>query len=207
MLTLTGDVQAAYALTVTREGWIVIPNVGQIPVANLTMAQLNDLLFARLSRSYSGIRRTNPTDALHDQRGGVGHAAGVRDGRRGAAGGVPVSNMGTMLTALYAAGGPTDNGSMRSVQLVRGGKTIDTLDVYDYLLAGATGNDLRLESGDIVFVPVRGGRVRVAGGVMRPATYELKPGETLPDALKMAGGFRATADRRSHRDRAGGAAG
>ena len=69
--------------------------------------------------------------------------------------------------------------------------------MYDYLLAGGTAKDLRLQSGDIVFVPVRGGRVRVAGGVMRPATYELKPGETLPDALKMAGGFRATADRRT----------
>ena len=197
VLTLTGDVQAAYALTVTREGWIVIPNVGQIPVANLTMAQLNDLLFARLSKSYSGIRRSNPTTHFTISVAGLGTRQVYVTGDVAQPGAYRVSNMGTMLTALYAAGGPTDNGTMRSVQLVRGGKTIDTLDVYDYLLAGATGKDLRLESGDIVFVPVRGGRVRVAGGVMRPATYELKPGETLPDALRMAGGFRATADRRA----------
>ena len=199
VLTLTGDVQAAYSLTVTREGWIVIPNVGQIPVANLTMAQLNDLLFARLSRSYSGIRRNNPTAHFTISVAGLGTRQVYVTGDVAQPGAYRVSNMGTMLTALYAAGGPTDNGSMRSVQLVRGGKTIDTLDVYDYLLAGGTGKDLRLESGDIVFVPVRGGRVRVAGGVMRPATYELKPGETLPDALRMAGGFRATADRRAIR--------
>ncbi len=199
VLTLTGDVQAAYSLTVTREGWIVIPNVGQIPVANLTMAQLNDLLFARLSRSYSGIRRNNPTAHFTISVAGLGTRQVYVTGDVAQPGAYRVSNMGTMLTALYAAGGPTDNGTMRSVQLVRGGKTIDTLDVYDYLLAGGTGKDLRLQSGDIVFVPVRGGRVRVAGGVMRPATYELKPGETLPDALRMAGGFRATADRRAIR--------
>ncbi len=197
VLTLTGDVQQAYALTVTREGWIVIPNVGQIPVANLTMAQVNDLLFARLSRAYSGIRRNNPTAHFTISVAGLGTRQVYVTGDVAQPGAYRVSNMGTMLTALYAAGGPTDNGSMRSVQLVRGGKTIDTLDVYDYLLAGGTGKDLRLQSGDIVFVPVRGGRVRVAGAVMRPATYELKPGETLPDALRMAGGFRATADRRT----------
>lgn len=199
VLTLTGDVQAAYSLTVTREGWIVIPNVGQIPVANLTMAQLNDLLFARLSRSYSGIRRNNPTAHFTISVAGLGTRQVYVTGDVAQPGAYRVSNMGTMLTALYAAGGPTDNGSMRRVELVRGGQTIDTLDVYDYLLAGGTGKDLRLQSGDIVFVPVRGGRVRVAGAVMRPATYELKPGETLPDALRMAGGFRATADRRAVR--------
>ncbi|MGH7688002.1 MAG: SLBB domain-containing protein [Gemmatimonadaceae bacterium] len=197
VLTLTGDVQQAYALTVTREGWIVIPNVGQIPVANLTMAQVNDLLFARLSRAYSGIRRNNPTAHFTISVAGLGTRQVYVTGDVAQPGSYRVSNMGTMLTALYAAGGPTDNGSMRSVQLVRGGKTIDTLDVYDYLLAGGTAKDLRLQSGDIVFVPVRGGQVRVAGAVMRPATYELTPGEALPDALKMAGGFRATADRRA----------
>jgi polysaccharide biosynthesis/export protein len=199
VLTLTGDVQAAYALTVTREGWIVIPNVGQIPVANLTMAQVNDLLFARLSRSYSGIRRTDPTTHFTISVAGLGTRQVYVTGDVKRPGSYRVSNLGTMLTALYAAGGPTDNGSMRSVRLVRGGRTIDTLDVYAYLLAGGTGRDLRLQSGDIVFVPVRGGRVRVAGAVMRPATYELKPGEgeALPDVLGMAGGFRATADRRT----------
>ncbi len=196
VLTLTGDVQVAYALTVTREGWIVIPNVGQIPVANLTMTQVNDLLFARLSKSYSGIRRTDPTTHFTVSVAGLGTRQVYVTGDVKQPGAYRVSNLGTMLTALYAAGGPTDNGGMRSVQLVRGGKTIDTLDVYDYLLAGGTARDLRLQSGDIVFVPVRGGRVRMAGAVMRPATYELKPGEELPDALKIAGGFRATADRR-----------
>ncbi|HVB32045.1 MAG TPA: SLBB domain-containing protein [Gemmatimonadaceae bacterium] len=197
VLTLTGDVQAAYALTVTREGWIVIPNVGQIPVANLTMTQLNNLLFARLSRSYSGIKRTDPTTHFTVSVAGLGTRQVYVTGDVKQPGAYQVSNLGTMLTALYAAGGPTDNGSMRGVQLVRGGKPVDTLDVYDYLLAGNAAKDVRLQSGDIVFVPVRGGRVRIAGGVMRPATYELKPSETLADALRMAGGFRATADRRS----------
>jgi protein involved in polysaccharide export with SLBB domain len=197
VLTLTGQVQAAYALTVTREGWVVIPGVGQIPVANLSMAQLNDLLFARLSKAFSGIRRENPSTHFTVSVAGLGTLQVYVTGDVARPGAYRVSNLGTMLTALYAAGGPTDNGSMRDIQLVRGGTTIDTLDVYDYLQAGKTARDLRLQSGDIVFVPVRGGRVRIAGAVMRPATYELKPGDGLQDALGLAGGFRATADRRS----------
>ena len=73
------------------------------------------------------------------------------------------------------------------------GKTVATLDVYDYLLRGDASGDVRLENGDVVFVPVHGARVRIAGEVKRPATYELKDGETLADVVAAAGGFRANA--------------
>ena len=75
----------------------------------------------------------------------------------------------------------------------RGGAAVAALDVYDYLLRGDNSADVRLENGDVLFVRTHGPRVRVAGEVVRPATYELKPGETLRDALTAAGGFRATA--------------
>src|SRR5207244_509337 len=82
-------------------------------------------------------------------------------------------------------------------ELRRRDKLAGTLDLYDYLLRGDASHDLRLDAGDIVFVRPRAGRVRVTGAVVRPATYELKPGETLTDAIAMAGGYRAEADRRS----------
>jgi protein involved in polysaccharide export with SLBB domain len=100
-----------------------------------------------------------------------------------------VSAAGTVLTALYAAGGPTSNGSFRRVDVRRGGKLIDSLDVYDYLLQGINRSDLRLESGDVVFVPVHGGFVELAGEVTRPAIYELRPHETLRELIQFAGGF------------------
>jgi protein involved in polysaccharide export with SLBB domain len=100
-----------------------------------------------------------------------------------------MSGAGTVLTALYAAGGPTTSGSFRRVDVRRGGKLVDSLDIYDYLLRGMNLGDIRLETGDIVFVPVHRGFVRIAGEVNRPAVYELQPNETLRDLIQFAGGF------------------
>jgi hypothetical protein len=95
----------------------------------------------------------------------------------------PVSAAGTALTALYAAGGPTPNGSLRRVQIRRGGKLVETLDAYDYLVRGDASHDPRLESGDVIFVPIRGPSVRVVGEINRPGTYELRQGESLADVV------------------------
>jgi protein involved in polysaccharide export with SLBB domain len=194
VLILTGEVELAHTLDVTREGFIVIPQVGQMGVANLTMAQLEDLLYARLSRSYSGIRRganapTRFSVSVSRLRaiqvfvtGDVVRPSSYR-----------ISSAGTAMTALYAAGGPTENGSLREVTVRRAGQVVGTLDVYDYLLRGDNSGDVRLENGDVLFVRTHGPRVRVAGEVLRPATYELLPTETVRDAVRAAGGFKPTA--------------
>lgn len=197
VLILTGDVEDAYELPVTREGFVVIPTVGQVSVAGLTLAQLEDVLQSRLSRVYSGIGRS-PGAAT---RFSVS-VARIRSNQVYVVGDVEVpgsyrvSSAGTAMSALYAAGGPTVNGSLRRVEIRRGGRTIATLDVYDYLLRGSSADDPRLQSGDVVFVPSHGPRARIWGGVIRPATYELAPGEQLDDLIRAAGGFKATADRR-----------
>src|SRR5439155_11708578 len=98
-----------------------------------------------------------------------------------------ISSLGTVLSALYAAGGLTDRAQLRGVEVRRQGKTIATLDLYDYLLRGDTRSDVRLETGDVVFVPVHETRAEVAGAVLRPAIYELKAGETLADLIGAAG--------------------
>ena len=104
-------------------------------------------------------------------------------------GAYPVSAAGTVLNALYAAGGPTTNGSFRRVDVRRGGQLVDSVDVYDYLTRGINPSGVRLQAGDVVFVPVHGGLAKLAGKVKRPAVYELRPNETLRDALRYAGGF------------------
>jgi protein involved in polysaccharide export with SLBB domain len=93
------------------------------------------------------------------------------------------------MTALYAAGGPGLNGSFRRVEIRRAGQLLDSLDLYDYLLRGDNSHDVRLQNGDVVFVPARFIRVKITGEVIRPAIYELRPGETLRDMLQAAGGF------------------
>lgn len=196
VLILTGDVELAHTLDVTREGFVVIPQVGQLHVANLTLGQLEDLLYSRLGRVYSGVRRGGGTTRFSVSVSRLRSNQVFVVGDVVSPGSYRVSSAGTALTALYAAGGPSLSGSLRGVEVRRGGAVVSTLDVYDYLLNGDASKDVRLENGDIVFVPPYKSRVRVVGEVLRPATYELKPGETLADVLRAAGGFTARAARR-----------
>jgi protein involved in polysaccharide export with SLBB domain len=190
VLILTGDVEQAHSLDVNREGFVVIPQVGQVHVANLTLGQLEDVLYARLSRVYSGIRRgPRATTKFQISVGRLRNIQVFVVGDVVRPGAYQISAAGTVLTALYSAGGPTSNGSFRRVDVRRGGKLVDSLDVYDYLLRGINRSDIRLESGDVVFVPVHQGFVKMAGEVTRPAIYELLPGETLRDLVQFAGGF------------------
>jgi polysaccharide export outer membrane protein len=194
-LILTGDVEQSYQLPVSREGLIVIPQVGQIYVNNMTMADLENALYTRLGRVYSGVRRgAGATTHFYITPARLGSNQIYVTGDVLRPGAYRISSAATALTALYASLGPSDDGSLRRV-LIRRGTAADTLDVYDYLLNGITTHDVRLNNGDLVFVPIHGPRVRIVGEVPRPATYEMRPNETLADALRFAGGFSATAAR------------
>jgi len=196
VLILTGEVETAQTLDVTREGFVLIPQVGQIAVANLTVAQLEELLYARLGRVYSGVKKGS-TATTHFQVS----IAKLRSNQVFVVGDVVrpgsyrVSSAGTLMTALYAAGGPSDNGTFRTISLRRGGKEVGKLDVYDYLVRGDASRDLRLESGDVVFVGTHGPHVRIVGEITRSAIYELHAGETLADLVMTAGGLTASASK------------
>lgn len=194
VLILTGDVELAYTLQVTREGFVLIPQVGQVFVSNLTLDQLRDVLYARLGRVYSGVRRSaNATTRFDISVANVRANQVYVVGEVSQPGAYQISSLGTVLTALYVAGGLTERAAMRQVEVRRAGRPIAALDLYDYLLRGDTRSDIRLETGDVVFVPVHGTRAEVAGAVTRPAIYELKSGETLGDLVRAAGGFRPEA--------------
>jgi polysaccharide biosynthesis/export protein len=196
VLILTGDVELAYTLDVTREGFVLVPQVGQINVANLTLSQLEDLLYTRLGRSYSGVRRgadATTRFSISVARLRSNQIFVVGDVAR--PGSYRISAAGTALTALYAAGGPTINGSLRAVQIRRNGRTVGTIDLYDYLLRGDASRDARLLNGDIVFVPVHTGRVRIVGEVTRPGTYEIGGSGSLSEIVRAAGGLLPTAAR------------
>jgi polysaccharide biosynthesis/export protein len=190
VLILTGDVERSHTLEVTREGFVVIPQVGQVYVANLTLGQLEDQLYGRLGRVYSGVRRgPNATTRFQLSIGRLRNIQVYVAGDVVRPGAYQMSAAGTVLTALYAAGGPTTNGTFRYVQIRRGRALLDSLDLYEYLLRGSNPTEIRLQSGDVVFVPVHGARATVTGRVLRPAVYELLPTETLQDAIAFAGGL------------------
>src|SRR5207302_6366528 len=142
------------------EGFILIPQVGQVFVSNLTLDQLRDVLYARLGRVYSGVKRAASASTRFDIS-----VANVRAnqvyvvGEVAQPGAYQISSLGTVLTGLYAAGGVTGRAKLRGVEVRRFGKVVATLDLYDYLLHGDTKSDIRLETGDVVFVAVHGTRV------------------------------------------------
>lgn len=197
VLILTGDVEASYQLEVTREGFVVIPQVGQLFVSNLTLRDLDRVLSSRLRRVYSGVRADGSgTTKFHVSVSRVRTIQVFVAGDAAVPGSYAISGAATALSALYNAGGPSDNGSLRRIEIRRAAHTVDSLDVYDYLLRGDASHDVRLMNGDVVFVPVHGPRVRILGEVIRPAIYEMKVGESLADLVRAAGGFTENASRR-----------
>ena len=193
-LILTGDVELALLLEVTREGFIVIPDVGQIFVNGLTLGDLTDVLYGRLGTVYSGVRRgADATTTFHVALGRLRSNLVYIVGDVSLPGGYQISSVATVFNALYQAGGPGEQGSMRSIEVRRGGRLVAELDLYDYLIRGDASADIRLEQGDRIFVPIVGSQVSIQGLVRRPAIYELKPGEQLRDLIVFAAGPRPEA--------------
>src|SRR5262249_54485369 len=161
----------------TREGFIVLPAAGQLHVANLTVGDLRRFLVDRLSTVYSGLGESanasthlsvSITRLRSNQAFVIGDVANPGRYR--------MSRRGTALTGLYAAGGPSESGSLRHIEVRRNNKVISTFDAYDYILRGDASKDPRLENGDVVFVPPAGKRVEVVGAA-RVGIYELDQNE------------------------------
>lgn len=187
VLVLSGDVELVHNLEVTRDGFVLIPQVGQLYVSSLSMAQVKSMLRQRLGASYSGIRSGSTQFDVTLARLRTNQVYVI--GEVVQPGAYQLASVATVLNALYAAGGPTERGGMRAVRVERQGKTVATFDLYEYLLRGSTASDVSLEMGDVVFVPVHGVRATVSGAVIRPAVYELSPGQTLRELIAAAGGF------------------
>ncbi len=193
-LILTGEAERSHELVVTREGFVVVPQVGRISVANVTMAEARTVFTDRLARFYSGIRRgtTTVTIAITELRAIQVYVTGAVV----QAGAFQISSAATATNALYAAGGPTEIGSLRSVRIQRRDGSEVFLDLYPYLLEGETDGDIPLQEGDVIFVPRRDRRVQLHGAIVQPAQYDLSATDDLIDVLDAAGGFAPDADRR-----------
>lgn len=187
LLVITGDVELAHDLTVTREGLVLVPDVGQVSVNGLTLGQLRLRLEERLSEAYSAIGSGTARFTVSLGRLRTNQVRVVGEVER--PGAYQMSSVSTVLEALYLAGGPGEAGSFRDIVVRRGGAEVARLDLYPYLTAGSTAGDVRLEEGDVVFVPTTGPRVTLRGMVRRPAIFELRPGEGLPAVVRYAGGL------------------
>lgn len=184
-LNVWGAVNLRQELTVDRNGEVMIPKVGTVRVWGLPFDQARTAVREAMNRYFRNYEMSLTLGKLRSIQVYV-------VGEVEAPGSYPVSSLGTVINALAAAGGPSRNGSLRTIRVTRGSQAVATVDLYDMLLSGDRNKDVQLQNGDTIFVPVIGPVVAVAGEVRRPSIYELKGATTLPEILKMAGGVAAS---------------
>lgn len=192
VITVWGETKLNYQLAINREGNVIVPDVGPVSASGATLTELKQRLLRRMSSIYSGLdnRSGAPNTFLDVSLGKLRTLQVFVLGDVEAPGGYAISSFGTAFNALYLAGGPTVNGTMRDIQVMRRGEKLATLDIYDYVLRGDNSADHRLQDGDIVFVPPAGKRVAISGAIVRPAIYEVRAQETLGDLVALSGGLR-----------------
>lgn len=184
---LYGNQNHAYQMVVARDGQINFPELGPMKVAGQLFTTVAAEIESRVAHQMIGVRASvSMAQTRSIQVFVMGEAF--------APGAYTISGLGTITSALYAAGGVRNNGSLRNIQLKRGGALVATLDLYDLLLHGNTTDDAKLLQGDVVFIPSVGPTVAIEGQVRRPAIYESKS-ETSPEQMvAMAGGLSPNAD-------------
>ncbi len=186
IIQLYGQRNLTHELVITREGMLMFPEIGPVSVAGLSFQELRDQIQNIVANQLIGQNASVTLGALRSINVFVlGEAAQP--------GSYTVSSLSTMTNALFASGGVTRIGSLRSIRLMRTGELITELDLYDLLLRGDTSGDARLLPGDVIFIPPIGQTVGISGEVRRPAIYELKDETSPADILALSGGLNPTA--------------
>jgi protein involved in polysaccharide export with SLBB domain len=187
VIDVWGASQFNYEVTVTADGIITVPNVGPIFLNGLTVEEASVKIKKALTRIYAGLAQGNTYVKVS-----LGTIRSIKVNIVGEAnlpGTYNLSSLASVFNAMYAAGGPSSNGTLRNIQIVRGGKPIEELDFYEYLLKGTQSNNMRLQDQDVIFVSPYANRVVIAGQVLRNKQFDMKPNETLKDLVGFAGGF------------------
>ena len=182
--------------TINREGFVVLPDLGQVSANGYTLQAFKENLEKRLSKIYSGISREGRGKTFVDVS--LGKLRSIQVFILGDVvqpGGYTVSATSMLMNALYYAGGPTLKGSLRNIRIIRQNQIVHQADLYDYIAKGTRSQDFKIENGDVIFVPPIDRQVTLQGEVRHPAIYELREGEKLSDLLGLAGGLTATAYR------------
>ena len=191
-LRVWGPVDFNTNLTIDRNGQVNLPKVGVITLAGVAVRDLDKTLQGHLGKIFTNF---NASTTLGRLRGIQVYVVGqaLQPGT------FQLSSLSTLVNALFASGGPNANGSMRNIQLKRGGKTVTTFDLYDFIARGDKTRDLPLMSGDVIVIPPVGPRVAVTGALDNAAIYELKDRAsvtTIADILSLSGGVSALASTR-----------
>ena len=182
-----GSENRSFTSQITREGEMLLPGLGPVSLAGLTFEDAKNVISKKIENETVGVEASISMGTLRTIDVyvlGNAYQPGVYN----------VSALSTITNVLFSSGGIDEGASLRNIQLKRNGITIATLDFYDLLIKGDNTNDIKVQNGDVIFIPAIGKTAGVAGEVRKPYIFELKPEETLNDLLNFAGGAKPSAD-------------
>ena len=185
--------------TISPEGTILVRGLGPVHLSGMTVKEANSFLQREFSKIYSGISGTEPNSEIKLTLGDIRTIQINIMGEVSVPGTYTLSAFSTVFHALYRAGGVNRIGSLRSIKVVRDGKTFADLDVYDFIMKGKMKDDIRLQEGDVIIVDPYQSLVEIVGKVKRPMFYEMKPTETVATILNYAGSFTGDAYKKAIR--------
>jgi len=186
-INTTGSTEGSADFTVDRNGKIFLPQVGDVSLVGVRYRDLRDRVAAAIGTKYRGFDVTVSVKRLHGIRVYV-------TGFANQPGAFTISSLSTLVNAVVAAGGPSGGGSFRSIKLYRNGAEVRDFDLYDILRRGDRSADTILQNEDVLFISPVGNQIAVLGSVNEEAIYEAKPGESVADVLRYAGGTTELAD-------------
>jgi protein involved in polysaccharide export with SLBB domain len=186
-IKIWGQLEANLRAVVDRSGQIYIPRIGQISVAGLHYGELEQHLKAEVSKIFRNFNLTANVGRLRSiQIFVVGNARYP--------GTYTISSLSTLVNAIFTSGGPAPQGSLRHIQVRRDGETITDFDFYDLLIKGDKSKDVRLQPGDVLYIPPVGPLAAISGSVNTPAIYELRESTNLSNLIEISGGMSSLAD-------------
>lgn len=187
-----GTTQQFFRFVVSREGTVRPDKLGPIYVNGLTIEKATRRIVDRFAQIYSGLKEKDGKGPTIFHQVSLGNIRTINVEVIGSAeqpGVYALPSLATVYTALHAAGGPSLNGTLRDIRVIRNNKLLTTLDVYSFLTQGIRSGDERLKNGDVIIIPPYKSRIDLVGEVKVPGVYELKEGESVQDVLDFANGF------------------
>ncbi|MCH7407966.1 SLBB domain-containing protein [Belliella sp. DSM 111904] len=184
-----GQSERYLEMSINADGAAILENVGPVSLSGKSIEEATAIIKNRLSAFYGGMNGSNPSTFVQVTLGNVKSIKVHLVGELRLPGTFTLSAFSTVFNALYAAGGPNENGTYRNIKLVRKNKTVATIDIYEFLIHGTANLNQQLEDQDVILVEPFESRVTLEGEVKRPKIFEVKSEETFAQLLKFAGGF------------------
>lgn len=188
-IDIYGQSEQFYEATVNPEGFVLLDNIGPVSVSGKSIEEAQGIIKNRVAKYYTGLSGVNPNTFLQVTLGNIRTVKVNILGEVRLPGTFTLSAFSTVFNALYAAGGPNENGSFRAIRLIRNNKLVAEIDVYEMLTKGMADLDIQLKDQDVILVPAFLARAKVNGEVKRPIIFEIAPEDTFEDLLNYAGGF------------------